>query len=86
MTKNTNPSSALTRQTPTTASGNALVPRGAARPAAGKRHKSDVNSEQLRFFRDETPGLKLGPTAVLVVSVVFIAVVILLHIWGKFTK
>mmetsp|Transcript_56224 Transcript_56224/g.76667 ORF Transcript_56224/g.76667 Transcript_56224/m.76667 type:complete len:90 (+) Transcript_56224:47-316(+) len=38
----------------------------------------------LRFYTDDAPGLKIGPTTVLVMSLVFIAFVVLLHIWGKF--
>uniref|UniRef100_A0A7S4B3S2 Protein transport protein Sec61 subunit beta n=1 Tax=Chrysotila carterae TaxID=13221 RepID=A0A7S4B3S2_CHRCT len=40
----------------------------------------------LRFYTDDAPGLKIGPTAVLVLSLLFIAFVVLLHIWGKFRK
>eukprot|EP00310_Coccolithus_braarudii_P004263 CAMPEP_0183378290 /NCGR_PEP_ID=MMETSP0164_2-20130417/124835_1 /TAXON_ID=221442 /ORGANISM="Coccolithus pelagicus ssp braarudi, Strain PLY182g" /LENGTH=98 /DNA_ID=CAMNT_0025555843 /DNA_START=527 /DNA_END=823 /DNA_ORIENTATION=- len=38
----------------------------------------------LRFYTDDAPGLKIGPTTVLVLSLLFIAFVVLLHIWGKF--
>ena len=34
--------------------------------------------------RNELQGLQVGPTAVLVISLVFIGVIILLHIVGKF--
>ena len=37
----------------------------------------------LRFYTDESPGLKIGPTTVLVTSVMFIGFVVLLHIYGK---
>ena len=40
----------------------------------------------LRFYTDDAPGLKVGPTAVLVMSLLFIAFVVLLHIWGKFRR
>mmetsp|Transcript_14054 Transcript_14054/g.44338 ORF Transcript_14054/g.44338 Transcript_14054/m.44338 type:complete len:106 (+) Transcript_14054:85-402(+) len=39
----------------------------------------------LRFYPDEAPGLKIGPTTVLVVSLMFIGFVVLLHIYGKIT-
>jgi hypothetical protein len=32
------------------------------------------------------PSLRSGPTTVLVLSLLFIAFVVLLHIWGKFRK
>ena len=35
---------------------------------------------------NDTNGLKLGPTVVLVMSLLFIAFVILLHVWGKFRR
>ena len=39
----------------------------------------------LRFYADEAPGLKIGPTTVLVMSLMFIGFVVLLHIYGKLT-
>jgi len=39
----------------------------------------------LRFYTDDAPGLKIGPTTVLVLSLLFIGFVVLLHIWGKLT-
>jgi protein transport protein SEC61 subunit beta len=40
----------------------------------------------LRFYTDESPGLKIGPHMVLLLSLLFIAFVVILHIWGKFKK
>ncbi|CEM12157.1 unnamed protein product [Vitrella brassicaformis CCMP3155] len=37
----------------------------------------------LRFYTDDAPGLKVGPTTVLVLSLVFMAIVVILHIMGK---
>ena len=37
----------------------------------------------LRFYADEAPGLKIGTTTVLVMSLMFIGFVVLLHIYGK---
>mmetsp|Transcript_11717 Transcript_11717/g.13471 ORF Transcript_11717/g.13471 Transcript_11717/m.13471 type:complete len:101 (-) Transcript_11717:346-648(-) len=42
--------------------------------------------DTLRFYTDDAPGLKVGPTTVLVLSVMFIGCVVMLHIWGKFTS
>ncbi len=58
-------------------------------PAAGRRPTSAGarNANRggiLNFYTDEAPGLKIGPTTVLVLSLLFIAFVVLLHIWGKF--
>ncbi|KAI9918042.1 hypothetical protein PsorP6_012865 [Peronosclerospora sorghi] len=38
----------------------------------------------LRFYTDDSPGLKIGPTAVLVSCLMFVGFVVLLHVWGKF--
>ncbi|CCI47425.1 unnamed protein product [Albugo candida] len=38
----------------------------------------------LRFYTDDSPGLKIGPTTVLVLCLVFVGLVVLLHVWGKF--
>mmetsp|Transcript_17448 Transcript_17448/g.30379 ORF Transcript_17448/g.30379 Transcript_17448/m.30379 type:complete len:102 (-) Transcript_17448:255-560(-) len=38
----------------------------------------------LRLYNDDAPGIRVGPTAVLVTSLVYIALVIMLHIWAKF--
>ncbi|CAM9175868.1 unnamed protein product [Heterosigma akashiwo] len=54
-----------------------------ARPG-GRAAQGGGQQGILRFYTDEAPGLKIGPTAVLFFSVSFIGVVVLLHIWGKF--
>ena len=38
----------------------------------------------LRFYTEDAPGLKIGPTTVLVLSLMFVGFVVLLHVWGKF--
>lgn len=38
----------------------------------------------LRFYTDDSPGLKVGPTTVLVMCLMFVGFVVLLHVWGKF--
>lgn len=42
------------------------------------------NSNMLRFYTDDAPGLKITPTVVLLMSVMFIGFVTLLHVVGKF--
>ena len=51
---------------------------GAGRAAAGG------SSNILQFYTDDSPGLQVGPTTVLVASLSFVGIVVLLHIWGKF--
>merc|ERR1719446_189765 len=40
----------------------------------------------LRFYTDDAPGLKVGPVTVLAASLIYIACVVLLHIYGKLTR
>ncbi|KAJ1798065.1 hypothetical protein LPJ59_002742 [Coemansia sp. RSA 2399] len=39
----------------------------------------------MRLYTDDAPGLKVDPVVVLVLSLVFIASVFMLHIYGKLT-
>uniref|UniRef100_A0A914I3T0 Protein transport protein Sec61 subunit beta n=1 Tax=Globodera rostochiensis TaxID=31243 RepID=A0A914I3T0_GLORO len=39
-----------------------------------------------RFYTEDSSGLKIGPVPVLVMSLVFIASVFVLHIWGKYSR
>jgi len=55
---------------------------GSGRAAGGGPGGAGV----LRFYTEESPGFAIGPTTVLVLSLLFIAFVVLLHIWGKFRK
>jgi len=41
------------------------------------------NQQQMFRLADDNTGLKVGPTAVMIMSVGFILVVLLLHIFGK---
>ncbi|KAL3334209.1 hypothetical protein AABB24_030786 [Solanum stoloniferum] len=43
-------------------------------------------SNMLRFYTDDTPGLKISPTVVLVMSLCFIGFVTTLHVLGKFYR
>ncbi|PFH32313.1 Sec61beta family protein [Besnoitia besnoiti] len=40
----------------------------------------------LKFYSEDTPGLKLGPQTVLIMTLCFMASVVLLHIVGKFRQ
>lgn len=51
--------------------------------AAGGR-PAGAGTNILQFYTDDSPGLQVGPTTVLVASLSFVGVVVLLHIWGKF--
>ncbi|KNC75045.1 hypothetical protein SARC_12422 [Sphaeroforma arctica JP610] len=43
-------------------------------------------SGMLRFYTEDSPGLKVGPVPVVVMSLVFILCVFMLHIWGKMRR
>merc|ERR1711911_346302 len=54
---------------------------------AARSHTTGANSGGMwKFYTDDSPELKLGPVPVLVMSLLFIASVFLLHIWGKYTR
>ncbi|GMI13312.1 hypothetical protein TrLO_g7929 [Triparma laevis f. longispina] len=55
-----------------------------AAPAGDGRGAGGSSAGVLRFYTDDSPGIKVGPTTVLIASLSFIGCVVLLHIWGKF--
>ncbi|KAJ1473812.1 Sec61beta family-domain-containing protein [Baffinella frigidus] len=62
----------------------------ARRAQGGGGGSSGVGSAQQggiwRYYTDDAAGLKLGPTTVLVMSLLFIALVVLMHIVGRFAS
>ncbi|KAJ2609900.1 hypothetical protein H4S08_003857 [Coemansia sp. RSA 1365] len=56
--------------------------------ASGRQVSRATGSTQtmMRLYTDDAPGLKVDPVVVLVLSLVFIASVFLLHIYGKLTS
>jgi len=66
--------------------GGGTATTGRAR-AAGGGGGGGMNSGGLwRFYTEDSTGLKIGPVPVLVMSLVFIASVFVLHIWGKYSR
>ncbi|CAH9071326.1 unnamed protein product [Cuscuta epithymum] len=77
-----------------------VAPRGSAAATAGMRRRriggtssagsgagaSGNSSNMLRFYTDDAPGLKVGPTVVLIMSICFIGFVTALHVFGKFYR
>ncbi|XP_003387704.1 PREDICTED: protein transport protein Sec61 subunit beta-like [Amphimedon queenslandica] len=70
-------------------------PRAGARkrvsaPSSGVRARQPTAGGAGSMFKfysgDDSPGIQIGPVPVLVMSLLFIAVVFLLHIWGKYTR
>ena len=35
----------------------------------------------IRFFEDETPGIKIGPTMVVIISAIMIVATVIAHLW-----
>lgn len=58
--------------------------RGAAAGGGGGGRPQGAGTNILQFYTDDSPGLQVGPTTVLVASLSFVGVVVLLHIVGKF--
>jgi len=56
---------------------------GAKSTGGGQRGAGGSSAGVLRFYTDDSPGIKVGPTTVLISSLSFIGLVVLLHIWGK---
>jgi protein transport protein SEC61 subunit beta len=57
---------------------------GAAAGAGGGGRVAGAGNNILQFYTDDSPGLQVGPTTVLVASLSFVGFVVLLHILGKF--
>lgn len=66
--------SAIARSKATPARQGAAAQAG-ARPAA--------KGNQFAFFTEESQGLKLSPKTVLIISLLYMGIVVLLHIFGK---
>ncbi|KAH7646510.1 transport sec61 subunit beta-like protein [Dermatophagoides farinae] len=60
---------------------------GTSSAAASGRSRAAQNTTGMwHFYTDDSPGIKVGPVPVLVMSLAFIASVFMLHIWGKYTR
>ena len=53
-------------------------------PAPGGGGRGGAGANILQFYGEDSPGLQVGPTTVLVASLSFVGIVVLLHIIGKF--
>ncbi|KAL7516192.1 hypothetical protein ACHAWX_001234, partial [Stephanocyclus meneghinianus] len=65
-------------------SGRGTGRRATAGRGAGATRAGGGSSNILQFYTDDSPGLQVTPTTVLVASLSFVGLVVLLHIWGKF--
>ncbi|EEB11806.1 protein transport protein Sec61 subunit beta, putative [Pediculus humanus corporis] len=73
---------------PRSISGSSIRQRKSTTSTASSRSRNaGANSGGMwRFYTDDSPGIKVGPVPVLVMSLLFIASVFMLHIWGKYTR
>ncbi|TRY61329.1 hypothetical protein TCAL_07448 [Tigriopus californicus] len=61
-------------------------PASSARTTTTTRAGGTSSGGMWRFYTDDSPGVKVGPVPVLVMSLLFIACVFMLHIWGKYNR
>ena len=59
---------------------------GGGAKTTGMRAGGTSSGGMWRFYTDDSPGIKVGPVPVLVMSLLFIACVFMLHIWGKYNR
>ena len=56
------------------------------RGGGGEKQGGGDSQGILRFYTDDSPGFQIVPQTVLVCSLMFIGMVVILHIWGKFSS
>ncbi|XP_054283678.1 protein transport protein Sec61 subunit beta [Macrosteles quadrilineatus] len=72
---------------PRSSTGGTVRQRKTAPTTSARNRNTGTNSGGMwRFYTDDSPGIKVGPVPVLVMSLLFIASVFMLHIWGKYTR
>ncbi|XP_053208357.1 protein transport protein Sec61 subunit beta-like [Panonychus citri] len=77
---------AITSRTSNGSGGARLRKTGTSSSSTASRGGGPSSGGMWRFYTDDSPGIKVGPVPVLVMSLVFIASVFILHIWGKYTR
>ena len=60
--------------------------RGGGTTKTAPRAGGTSSGGMWRFYTDDSPGVKVGPVPVMVMSLLFIACVFMLHIWGKYNR
>ncbi|KAF7990625.1 hypothetical protein HCN44_000430 [Aphidius gifuensis] len=71
----------------TSAAGGTVRQRKTTVATSARNRNTGISSGGMwRFYTDDSPGIKVGPVPVLVMSLLFIASVFMLHIWGKYTR
>ncbi|XP_023323553.1 protein transport protein Sec61 subunit beta [Eurytemora carolleeae] len=75
-----------TGSSPRAGGGGAVRQRKGASTTTTTRAGGTSSGGMWRFYTDDSPGVKVGPVPVLVMSLLFIACVFMLHIWGKYNR
>ena len=52
-------------------------------PSGGPVGKAQAKGNQFAFYTEDSSGLKLSPKTVLIISLLYMGIVVLLHIFGK---
>ncbi|XP_046565257.1 protein transport protein Sec61 subunit beta-like [Haliotis rubra] len=71
---------------PRSGGGSAVRQRKSTTTSSAPRKAAGSSAGMWRFYTEDSPGIKVGPVPVLVMSLLFIASVFMLHIWGKYTR
>lgn len=72
---------------PRSSTGSTVRHRKTPTATSGSKKTTAAGSAGMwRFYTEDSPGIKVGPVPVLVMSLLFIASVFMLHIWGKYTR
>ncbi|KAJ8960888.1 hypothetical protein NQ318_020187 [Aromia moschata] len=71
---------------PRASTGGTVRQRKTTTTTTARRNTGAGTGGMWRFYTDDSPGIKVGPVPVLVMSLLFIASVFMLHIWGKYTR
>jgi protein transport protein SEC61 subunit beta len=60
--------------------------KSSSKPTTNTTAVRQNDNSMWKFYTEDSPGIKVGPVPVLIMSLAFIASVFILHIWGKFTR
>ncbi|KAG5883977.1 sec61 translocon subunit beta [Leptinotarsa decemlineata] len=71
---------------PRSSTGGTVRQRKTTTTTTARRNTGAGTGGMWRFYTDDSPGIKVGPVPVLVMSLLFIASVFMLHIWGKYSR
>ncbi|KAK2150154.1 hypothetical protein LSH36_420g01022 [Paralvinella palmiformis] len=72
---------------PRSGAGSTVRQRKAPASSGAARKPTGAGAASMwKFYTEDSPGIKVGPVPVLVISLIFIAFVFMLHIWDKYNR